>query len=473
MPLMPLALDIYVKSLRLKGIKHRVSTSTKSNEAEPLSEAKLASRCSPDSDPPMVRIQSRTSPMNTILRQLVSVFLILTISLGTASSASDSLRSVEKSIRGVDAYAWAPTGDSLIYATSDGTLWSAQGPDFAKAVRIIKIALPDEQKIEQVVWSPDGQNIAVVSPRVNDRLGNLWDTIWLLNLRTSQLRDLLPPGAPFGSPGRRTLQISTWWPDGRIAFVEHCGTGCVGLHAVQSETGEQYWDFCDASGSFFWSPTKKSAVFENDYSGVAAAGLGLVSASDGVAVRRGASYYRPRRECGSVFQGVLRGGVHFNGWFPDDTTVLFTDVKPDGSELKLWDTVSGLRTTLVTHGSSGALSPDGRYVAFLRRVHESATTLDSNRLSLAILDLRSKKIVAFKEIPIVQGPIQWSPTESYLTILVSDGHLLLAKITPAGIKLQQIELDEPDVYHELSWSPDGKYLADWSEASGLKIFGFN
>ena len=406
--------------------------------------------------------------MNTILRLLISVFLILTISLGTDSSASDSLHSVEKSIRGVDAYAWTPTGGSLVYATSDGTLWSAQGPDFATAIRIIKIALPEEQKIEQIVWSPDGQNIAVVAPRLNDG----WDTIWLFNIKTSQLRDLLPLGAPFGSPGTRTLRVSSWLPDGRIAFVEHRGTGCVGLHAVQPEGGEQYWDFCDASGDLFWSPTRKNAVVENEHSGVAPAALGLESASDGVAVPKGASYYRPRRECGSVFEGVLRGGVYFNAWLPDDKTVLFTDANPDGIELKLWDTVSGRKTTLVARGSSGALSPDGRYVAFIRPVNESAITSDSKRVSLAILDLRNRKIVASREIPYGQGPSQWSPSASYLAIL-TDRKLLLARLTPAGIEFRQTELSEREFYHELSWSPDGKYLAVSNQASGLKILSFN
>lgn len=406
--------------------------------------------------------------MNTILRLLVSVFLILTISLGTASSASDKLHSVEKSIGGVDAYAWTPTGGSLVYATSDGTLWSAQGPDFATAIRIIKIALPDEQKIEQIVWSSDGRSIAVVSPRPND----LWDTIWLIDLKTSQLRDLLPLDSPFGSLGTRSLRISSWLPDGRIAFVQHCGTGCVGLHAVQPEGGEQYWDFCDASGDLFWSPNRKNAVVENEHSGVAPAALGLESASDGVAVPKGASYSRPRRECRSIFEGVPRGGVYFNAWFPDDKRVLFTDTKPDGSKLKLWDTVSRRRTTLVARGSSGVLSPDGRYVAFIRPVSESAIASDSKRVSLAILDLRSKKIVASGEIPYVQGPVQWSPSASYLAIL-TDRKLLLARLTAARIELRQTELSEPEFYHELSWSPDGKYLAVSNEASGLKILSFN
>jgi hypothetical protein len=316
-----------------------------------------------------------------------------------------------------------------------------------------------------------------VSPRPND----LWDTIWLVDLKTSQHRDLLPAGAPFGGPGIRALRISSWLPDGRIAFVQHCGTGCVGLHAVQTEGGEQYWDFCDASGSIYWSPTRKSAVAQNDAEGIGPVGLGLVSASDAVVVANRASYYRPRRECSSVFKGAVRCGTcgpsqvepNFNSWFPDSKTVLYTDEGLNSSELKLWNTVSGLKTTLVARGSSGALSPDGRYVAFIRPVHESAITSDSKRVSLATLDLRSKQIVAFREISNVQGPLQWSPSASYLAILARDGKLLSARVTPAGIELRQTELGEPDYYHELSWSSDGKYLAVSGEPSGLKIFSFN
>ena len=462
---MPLGLDIYVDSLQSKRIKHRANRSTNSNETSTLSEAKLAPRRSPHTNRPAVRIQSITSPMRTILRLLINVSLVLTISIGTALSESDSLHKVEKSIHGVDAYAWAPTDDSLIYATSDGTLWSAKGPDFASRSRIVRIALPQDQKVEQIVRSPDGRSIAVVSPRPND----LWDTIWLVDLKTSKVRDLLPAGAPFGGPGRRSLRISSWLRDGRIAFALHCGAGCVGLHAV-SPAGVEYWDFCDASGHLFWSPTRKNAVLQNGHSGAAPADLGLVSASDGVEVPSGASYYRPRRECNSVVKGAAQGGVYFDSWLPDGGMVLFTDARPDRSELKLWNLANGSKKTLVARGSSGALSPDGRYVAFIAPVHEAAITSLSKRFSLAVLDLRSKTIVASREIPTVLPPLQWSPSAAYLAITTDDGKLLLAKLNLAGIELRQTELTEPDFDHELSWSPDGEYLAVWDEASVLKIF---
>ena len=410
--------------------------------------------------------------MNTILRLLISVFLILTIFLGTASIASDRLHSVEKSIRGVDAYAWTPTGGSLVYATSDGTLWSAQGPDFATAIRIIKIALPEEQKIEQIVWSPDGQNIAVVAPRLNDG----WDTIWLFNIKTSQLRDLLPLGAPFGSPGTRSLRISSWLPDGRITFVQHCGTGCLGLHAVQTQGNEGYWDFCDASGTFFWSTARKIAVVQNDVEGIGPAGLGLVSALDGVAVENRASYYRPRRECRSVFKGAVRCGTcgpsqvepNFNSWFPDSETVLYTDEGLNSSQLKLWNTLSGSRRTLVASGSSGSVSPDGRYVSFISSKHETDNIQRNDRVSLAIMDLRSQRILGSSEVPALRSAPLWSPSMRYLAGITENEKLVVARLSSDGVQARQTGITA----QELSWSPDGKYLAvreSISEPSKIRI----
>ncbi len=388
-----------------------------------------------------------------------SVVLLLAIPPEPALSASNREHFPEKSISGVSAYAWDSKGSSLVYATSDGSLWSVSGPGFATPIRIIRIALPKEQHIEQIVWSADGRRIAVVSPRPKD----LWDTIWLVDIKTSQLCDLLPPGAPFGGPGTRALRISSWLPDGRIAFVLHCGTGCVGLHAVQTQGSEEYWDFCDASGAIFWSPTRKNAVVQNDAEGIGPVGLGLVSASDGVAVAKETTYYRPRKECGSVFKGAVRCGTcgpsqaepDFNSWFPDDETVLYTDAGLNGSQLKLWNTLSGSKRTLIASGSSGSVSPDERYVCFISHEHGTTATIRSERVLLAILDLRSGRIVASREIPAALPPVQWSPSMSYLAIITRDGKLLFASYTPEGIQVRQTEVTAV----ELSWSPDGKYLA--------------
>jgi hypothetical protein len=400
-----------------------------------------------------------------ILLVIVASLVLLLVEPTSGATARANLSFDEASIDGVDAYTWAPRGGALVYAMGDGTLWSANGPKFDLPTRITKIDLPKAQKIEQVVWSPDGQNIAIVGPRLND----LWDTIWLVNIKKSELRDLLPAGAPFGGPGKRALRVSSWLPDGRITFVQHCGTGCLGLHAVQTARNEGYWDFCDASGSFFWSTTRKDAVVQNDAEGIGPVGLGLVSASDGVAVARGASYYRPRRECRSVFKGAVRCGTcgpsqiepNFDSWFPDGETVLYTDAGLNSSQLKLWNTRSGVRKTMVASGSSGAISPDGRYLGFISPEHETTITWRSKRVLLKIFDLRAQRVVASREIPAALPTVQWSPSMSCLAILASDGKLLFASLRPDGMPVRQTEVTG----QELSWSPDGEYLAVWDRVS--------
>lgn len=276
-------------------------------------------------------------------------------------------------------------------------------------------------------------------------------------------------GAPFGSPSTLALHISSWLPDGRIAFVQHCGTGCLGLHAVQSQTKEEYWDFCDASGELFWSPAQNVAVVENDASGVASVGLGLVSAADGIKVAKGASPHRPRKECKSAFKGEESCATcgpsqiepRFNSWLPDSRTVLYNDAGFSSSTLKLWDVVSGLKRTLVANAASGAVSSDGRYVAFLSPESGRTINRQSNRVVLKILDLRSHKVVASRDIPTVRPPqlwspsMVWSPSSSRLAFLGQNGKLSIATLKPDDIQV----LETSAIGQDLSWSPDGKYLA--------------
>lgn len=111
--------------------------------------------------------------MSLVASALLAVAVSLALLTTSAEPASSpkthtSFGIDEKSINGVDAYTWAATGSALVYATGDGTLWSANGPAFAKPNPINKIAVPNEHQIEQIVWSADGRNIAVVSARSND-----------------------------------------------------------------------------------------------------------------------------------------------------------------------------------------------------------------------------------------------------------------------------------------------------------------
>jgi hypothetical protein len=68
----------------------------------------------------------------------------------------------------------------------------------------------------EIAWSPDGKRLAFSSPRGEDR----WWTIWETTADCSKVRDLLPPGAPFASPGVRAIGISVWLNTEELAFVQ-------------------------------------------------------------------------------------------------------------------------------------------------------------------------------------------------------------------------------------------------------------
>jgi len=230
---------------------------------------------------------------------------------------------------------------------------------------------------------------------------------------------------------------------------------------------------------FFWSTARKIAVVQNDVEGIGPVGLGLVSASDGVAVANRASYYRPRRECRSVFKGAVRCGTcgpsqvepNFNSWFPDSETVLYTDEGLKSSQLKLWNTLSGSRTTLVASGSSGAVSHDGRYVSFISSKHDTDNIQPNDRVSLAVMDLRNQRIIGSSEVPALRSAPLWSPLMRYLAGITKNEKLVVARLSSDGVQARQTGI----TVQELSWSPDGKYLAvreSISEPSKIKILKF-
>ncbi|HVN27099.1 MAG TPA: hypothetical protein VMT64_01360, partial [Candidatus Binataceae bacterium] len=145
---------------------------------------------------------------------------------------------------------------------------------------------------------------------------------------------------------------------------------------------------------------------------------GLVSISDGVEVPKGASYYRPRKECPSIFEGEQpcgtcgssQAGPHFDSWFPDNRTVLYTEAGLNSSKLKLWDTKTGARRTLAASGASGMISADGRYVCFVAPEGEKTITSRSKRVLFQVLDLQSRKVILSKEVP-AHTSFQCSPPQ--------------------------------------------------------------
>src|ERR1700719_3318756 len=111
-----------------------------------------------------------------------------------------------------------------------------------------------------------------------------------------------------------------------------------------------YQIFCIGSGEVVWAPDHKIGVAENYGSGLDPHGLGLVTVQSGVALAAGSTPFQYDRVCKSVFSGGTRTNdlgelPEFITWLPDSRRVLYSNWRDDS--LRLWDTETGQRTTLI------------------------------------------------------------------------------------------------------------------------------
>ncbi len=163
-----------------------------------------------------------------------------------------------------DVYAWSNDGSRLAYGSDEG-VWAIGSPNFARPKQLIASWPAGSVPFGQISWSPDGRKLAFVGSRQSDG----WHTIWLANVDGSNIRDLLPPGAPFVSPGVRAVSISGWLSSNELGFSEHCGTGCVAIHKANVETGSySTLGAVREDGGYYWDPAKKRLVAETHLGGL-------------------------------------------------------------------------------------------------------------------------------------------------------------------------------------------------------------
>jgi hypothetical protein len=382
------------------------------------------------------------------------------------------------------AYDWSPAGRQVAYA-AEGGIWIVQAPDFQQPKRLIRsVAL-----ITQIAWSPDGQKLAFAGSRPGDG----WMTIWVAEADGSSVRDLLPPRAPFISPGVRAVGISTWLNNREIAFEEHCGTGCVALNKVDVDS-RAYWGLStdNLDEGYEWAPTKEWVI-----AGKHQSGLGLVDASRIERVRKNvSSYSAPEARYRAVVEGCVvkeRSGMgmeyHFDSWSPDGKHVLYTGwvcLQQPATESKvslyLWQPTGGRRERILPNAGWAAWSPDGSQIAFLLlgkpRYDQSQRIIGTDfvvgrpfRAYVAVMDVATRAVRAL--IPLESGltspksvwfwnpradnihPI-WSPDSQHLLIRNAQGDWFLVRAE--GSDRQRIT---QGIQAQPSWSPDGKRLAIW------------
>lgn len=398
--------------------------------------------------------------------------------------------------------AWSPDGRSLAYMTNDG-IWIAEAPDFRRSRRLIRKGhcAAGSCPGQQISWSPDGKKLAFTDSRPGDG----WSTIWVADADGSHVRDLLPPGAPFGSPGTRAVGISTWLSDQEIAFYLHCGTGCVSLNKIDVASGT-YRHFCTGSldGAYYWAPTKDQAVGEMHLGG-----LSLIKREAGELISDATSAFK---ECHEVIQGctykedkMQDKEYRFDAWAPDGKRSLYTGwtcsqapIIGSQAHLYLWVIDSSQQKQLVPNAGWASWSPDGTKIAFLLfgapRYDSSTRIIGTDfmvgkpfRVYLGIMAAATQAVptlVSLGSEPLdpekgeswdLFRPI-WSPNSRRLLTRNLQQELILVEADGSGQRLltQGAQLCDATC---IQWSPDGKRLALWpagkqfsDESSGLQRF---
>lgn len=250
-------------------------------------------------------------------------------------------------IHPVSRISWSPDAKNLVLVTADGSLWIIKPAEYKHP----KPLTGPIKSLGVVQWSPDGRWLMVQGERPSDEQPDYpWGTLWLLDPEgKSPRKDLLPPGSPFKTPGRRWIQNAEWLGKDRIYFSMHCGTGCTGHYSI-NVNDDSYQIFCIGSGQIEWAPDRKIGVAENGSNGVSRSGLGLVTVDSGVTLAAGSTPFQYDRACKSVFSGSGRPNdpaefPAFISWLPDSRMVLYSN--STDKSLRLWDTQTGLRTILI------------------------------------------------------------------------------------------------------------------------------
>jgi hypothetical protein len=354
---------------------------------------------------------------------------------------------------------WSPNSANLLAFTEDGSCWLARAPDFA-----VETHLTDGNRpIDNIIWSPDGNRALFAGERpADDNPRNTWETIFVLEMQPSpHEKDLLPVGSPFRSPGRRTLVAIEWLDNQRVFFSLHTGTGYED-HYIVDESDLHYGLLCMGRGPLQWLFDHSIAVAENH--GADEEGLGLIEASSYLPLEPNQPLYR---ECKSSFQGssrVLDSGEspNFDGWFPNERRVLYTNSKAPA--LRIWDTLTGARSTLIENAYGGTLSPDGAEIA-LNLYGEPKTDSDGDLLggsgprgpeadAVCVIDSRTKRLLSTLRIRhrpnrLILG---WSPDSRFVVCRDPEGSVSIFSDSSEKPKVLTI----PARYY--GWAPKGKWL---------------
>ena len=353
---------------------------------------------------------------------------------------------------------WRPEGQMLAYVGAG----EAKGTYLAAAPDFLPRKL-DPRSMGQVLWSPDGQRLAL-----------LWSEPEGWHLRLVE-----PSGNTLDEVdlGYYSIVMNCWLDNERLTVIRHRGTEAEELLEVHISEHKIYplvaWEdegrkLTMVGLDYHWSPDRTSLVIERPKMLISVVDVAQWKATD----------------LGEFMEGPYQ---EFESWAPDSTQFLYEqwgkpdsplpDVKPS---LYLWNLAQGEGRWLLPNVWGAAWSPRGDQIAFLLlgnpqrdeqgRLHDTDFVPGQPcTLYVGVMDPNTYEVKAL--VPLGQvtdmyrllgypyffgghRPV-WSPDGEQLVYWDADGNLWIVRAD--GTKQQQ--LTRGLEVKEVAWSPDGSMLA--------------
>jgi len=326
----------------------------------------------------------------------------------------------------------------------------------------------DADVVKSPVWSPDGSMIAFLARKYEKGWANNSNELWIAAVDRN--------GKPTGLITKTELSNSTtsmlagWSPDNKIGMWLSKPEKNL-LYTVPATGGQAMQVTSKNSWMPCWSPDAKHLYFDGINTDNFA-GLETVPVTGGEVLRipiRFKETIQPEMPVGGISVSPDGQKIVFETYY-NDVNDSIIQKKPEGFHHIITIPVNGgspveLTTNPLPDGYP-VWSPDGRYIAFLRRETGSI----GNMYTIPAEGGTPKKVTSAND-KITYGRIDWSPDGKWIGFFSADSTI---KMIPAGGGNSKVVVKGVDAnsHFGLSFSPEGNKIA-YSNKEKLYVVDLN
>jgi Tol biopolymer transport system component len=292
--------------------------------------------------------------------------------------------------------------------------------------------------------------------------GNRHRQVWIVPL-TPDGRPAAPP-SKFDLPGVTADLLAGWTQDDKIGILLPTERK-IALYTVPSVGGKATQLTPKAAWLPTWAPDGK-AIFFNGIHGGDWAAIEMVPAAGGevkrIPIDPEYEYLQPTYPSGALTISPNAESICFSGFFRrgEGQAGIFTLPVKGGTPKRL--------STSQPHDRIPAWSPDGQWIAFIRR---ERVTKDRSAWNIFLSPVDGGEALKVTDVgdQVEMAAICWSPDGESIAFFGRDNTLRVIAVSGGTSRVLTEKLGTATRWQGISWAPDGTMLAYVSGSSVWKI----